>query len=308
MPHAHNGTIELAYETFGDPDDAPLLLISGTAVQMLIWPEEFCEVLVQRGLHVARFDNRDSGLSTHLHDAPTPGWLKVMLRPSAAPYHLSDMALDALAVMDTLNWRSAHIVGASLGGMIAQTIAIDHPDRVRTLTSIMSTPSSRIATRPTPAAILAMTRIAGQQISGPDEAARQAIAFKHAIGGRSYPIDEQLVADIARRSHRRSPHNESADARQRGRHRLRRPPEAARPPDRAYACHTRRTRSCHPAQRRHRHRRRGRWRQARHLRRHGPRPPPRPVARHHRRDRAARRPRTPARLPRAPARRHPQPR
>ncbi len=215
MHYARNGTVEIAYETFGGPGDAPLLLISGTAVQMLIWPDEFCQALVDRGFHVARFDNRDTGLSTHLHDAPTPSWLKTMLRPSTAPYRLSDMAGDGLAVMDSLAWDSAHIVGASLGGMVAQTLAIEHPERTRTLTSIMSTPSSRIGTRPTIATIRAMIRTAGQPVTSAEDAARNAIAFKHAVGGPGYPIDEQLVADIARRSHERSPDNESDDARQR---------------------------------------------------------------------------------------------
>ena len=215
MHYARHGTVEIAYETFGSSDGAPLLLISGTAVQMLIWPDEFCQTLADCGFHVARFDNRDTGLSTHLHDAPTPSWLKTMLRPSTAPYRLSDMAGDALAVMDALEWPTAHIVGASLGGMVAQTLAIEHPDRVRTLTSIMSTPSSRIATRPTLATIRAMTRIAGQPVMSAEDAARNAVAFKYAVGGPRYPIDEQLVADIARHSHERSPDNESDDARQR---------------------------------------------------------------------------------------------
>jgi pimeloyl-ACP methyl ester carboxylesterase len=215
MHYAHHGTIEIAYETVGGPPAAPLLLISGTGVQMLIWPDEFCQTLVDRGFHVARFDNRDTGLSTHLRDAPAPGWLGTMLRPSAAPYRLGDMAGDALAVMDTLGWDSAHIVGASLGGMVAQTLAIEHPERVRTLTSIMSTPSSRVATRPTPRTIRAMMRIARQPAVSAEDAARTAVAFKRAVGGPAYPIDEPLVADIARRSHERSPDNESGDARQR---------------------------------------------------------------------------------------------
>ena len=128
-----------------------------------------------------------------------------MLHPSAAPYRLSDMAGDALAMMDSLGWGSAHIIGASLGGMVAQTVAIGHPERVRTLTSIMSTPSARIATRPRIATIRAMIRIARQPVTNGEDAARNAVAFKHAVGGWGYPIDEQLVADIARRSHERSP-------------------------------------------------------------------------------------------------------
>jgi pimeloyl-ACP methyl ester carboxylesterase len=213
--YAHHGTIDIAYETFGNPNHAPCLLISGTAVQMLIWPDEFCHALAEHGFHVARFDNRDSGLSTHLRDRPAPGWLMAMLRPSAAPYRLSDMALDAVAVMDELAWPSAHVVGTSLGGMVAQAIAIEHPDRVCTLTTIMSTPSGRIATRPTIRTIRAMMRIAGEPVSGPEDAARQTVAFKRAIGGFGYPVDEELVADIARRSYLRSPDTESDNARQR---------------------------------------------------------------------------------------------
>jgi pimeloyl-ACP methyl ester carboxylesterase len=215
MHKAHHGAVDIAFETFGDSGGAPLLLISGTAVQMLIWPDDFCEALVERGFRVARFDNRDTGLSTHLTGAPAPGWLRVMLRPSAAPYRLSDMAGDAVAVMEALGWDSAHVVGASLGGMVAQTLAIEHPDRVRTLTSIMSTPSARIATRPTIKTIRAMVRAAGEPVTNADDAARRAIAFKRAIGGPGYPIEEDLVADIARRSHQRSPDDESDDARQR---------------------------------------------------------------------------------------------
>lgn len=95
MEAAHNADIVIAYETFGRPDEAPLLLISGTGAQMLIWPEDFCTALAGRGFHVARFDNRDTGLSTHLTGTPAPSWLKAMLRPSAAPYQL-DMAEGAL--------------------------------------------------------------------------------------------------------------------------------------------------------------------------------------------------------------------
>src|ERR1700683_4596305 len=112
MHTARNGDVTIAYETFGSPAGTPLLLIAGTGVQMLIWPEEFCAALAGRVFHVARFDNRDMGLSTHLTGTAAPGWVKVMLRPSAAPYRVDDMAGDALAVLDALGWQSAHVVGA----------------------------------------------------------------------------------------------------------------------------------------------------------------------------------------------------
>ncbi len=148
MQIARHGAIELAYETSGAPGGEPLLLISGTGVQMLMWPDAFVAALVGRGFCVTRFDNRDVGLSTHLTQAGNPGWLKPLIRHAAAPYRVEDMADDAAAVLDALGWDRAHIVGTSLGGMIAQTMAIRYPSRVRTLTSIMSTPSARIGTMP----------------------------------------------------------------------------------------------------------------------------------------------------------------
>jgi pimeloyl-ACP methyl ester carboxylesterase len=208
---ARNEDIVLAYETFGPPGGEPLLLISGTGAQMLIWPEGFCTALVDRGFRVARFDNRDTGLSTHLTGASAPGWLTAMLRPSAAPYRLHDMADDAVAVMDALGWPDAHVVGASLGGMIAQALAIRHPGRVRTLTSIMSTPSARIATMPTLAAIRALARAAGTPVTSPDQAADRAVALKRIIGSPGYPLDEDMVRDIAARSFQRHPDAEQAE-------------------------------------------------------------------------------------------------
>jgi pimeloyl-ACP methyl ester carboxylesterase len=210
----HDG-IAIAYETFGPTDGAPLLLIAGTGVQMLIWPEDLCAALVDRGFQVARFDNRDAGLSTHLTGAPAPGWLKAMLRPSSAPYRLADMAGDAVSVMDALGWPSAHVAGVSLGGMVAQTLAITHPARVRTLTSIMSTPSARIATMPTMATMRALARIAGLPVTSPEEAADEAVAMKRAIGSPAYPLDERAVRDIGRRSYERHPGTPQDGLRQR---------------------------------------------------------------------------------------------
>ncbi|MFF5208439.1 alpha/beta fold hydrolase [Streptosporangium sp. NPDC000396] len=215
MGVAHNGDIELAYETFGTTDGAPLLLISGTGVQMLIFPEDLCNALVELGFQVARFDNRDTGLSTHLTGVPAPGWLKTMIRPSSAPYRLKDMAEDALAVLDALGWQSAHLVGTSLGGMIAQTLAILHPTRVRTLTSIMSTPAARIGTMPKIATLKAIMKLSNMPVTSPDQAAQEAVAMKKLIGSPRYPFDEKEAGDIGRRSYERHPGSPEADARQR---------------------------------------------------------------------------------------------
>ena len=215
MDAARNGDVMIAYETFGPPDGVPLLLISGTGVQMLVWPEDFCDALAARGFQVARFDNRDTGLSTHLTGEPAPGWLATIFRPSLAPYRLEDMAHDALAVMDALGWPSAHVVGTSMGGMIAQVLAIRHPSRVRTLTSIMSTPSARIASMPTMAAMRALARAAGTPVTDPAQAAAEAVTLKRAIGSPGYPLDEPAVRDLGRRSFQRHPGTRESGMRQR---------------------------------------------------------------------------------------------
>jgi pimeloyl-ACP methyl ester carboxylesterase len=146
---ARNGGIDIAYEVLGPADGEPLLLIMGLGAQMVGWPDGFCRELSDRGFTVVRFDNRDVGLSTHLDVPPR--------RRGPAPYTLSDMARDAVAVLDDVGWPAAHVVGASLGGMIAQLLAVEHPDRVLSLTSIMSKPSPRIR-RMRAGTILALVR------------------------------------------------------------------------------------------------------------------------------------------------------
>ena len=219
MHTARHGAIELAYETLAAPGSTsggePLLLISGTGVQMLMWPDAFVTALASRGFCVARFDNRDAGLSTHLTEVGNPGWLKPLLRHAAAPYRLEDMAGDAVAVLDALGWDRAHIVGTSLGGMIAQTMAIRHPSRVCTLTSIMSTPSARIGTMPKISTMRKLMQIAGTPVNSPEEAAEATVALKRLTGTARYPIDEVLLRDIGRRSFERDPGNEADDFRQR---------------------------------------------------------------------------------------------
>ena len=147
------GELELAYETFGDAADPAVLMIMGLGAPMIFWPEELCEMLADRGHFVIRFDNRDIGRSTIL-DEPPPR-LDQMLSGELddVPYRLEDMAADAVGVLDHLGVERAHIVGASLGGMIAQRLAIDRPERVLSLASIMSTTGDRSVGHPTPAAL-----------------------------------------------------------------------------------------------------------------------------------------------------------
>ena len=142
------GAIRLCYETFGSEDDPPMLLIMGLGMQMLGWPEDFCEQLAGRGFYVVRFDNRDVGRSTRIHGRPpTPAQL---LRRKIDPvlYTLSDMADDAAGLLRELGLAPAHVVGASMGGMIAQTLAARHPEAVRSLVSIMSMTGNRWSGQP----------------------------------------------------------------------------------------------------------------------------------------------------------------
>jgi pimeloyl-ACP methyl ester carboxylesterase len=140
MPKAHANGIELEYEEFGDPGDPPLLLIMGFAAQMTYWHDRFCKGLAQKGYRVVRFDNRDIGLSSRIEDAPVPDvGAAIGGDTSSASYTLDDMADDAAGLLDYLGDDWAHVVGASMGGMIAQALAIRHPEKVRSLCSIMST-------------------------------------------------------------------------------------------------------------------------------------------------------------------------
>jgi len=144
MTKTKANNIEIEYETFGDPLDKPLLLIVGLGSQMIHWDEEFIKTLTERGFYVIIFDNRDIGLSTRCEEAGEPDLMGAIMavqrgEPVEAPYSLDDMADDAVGLLDALGIEQAHICGASMGGMIAQTIAYRHPSRILSLTSIMST-------------------------------------------------------------------------------------------------------------------------------------------------------------------------
>ncbi|HEX6871511.1 MAG TPA: alpha/beta hydrolase [Micromonosporaceae bacterium] len=197
---ARNGEVTLAYERTGPAGGEPMLLIMGLGMQMLLWPDEFCAELADHGFAVARFDNRDVGASTHVRHAGMPSLLGILTRPAAvAPYRLTDMADDAVAVLDALDWPSAHVVGASLGGMIAQTMAIRHPGRVRSLTSIMSTPSPRIG-RPR---LDVLAVLAGREVDSPDGAGDRLVRVFRAIGSPAYPHNEQWLREVGRQAYLR---------------------------------------------------------------------------------------------------------
>jgi pimeloyl-ACP methyl ester carboxylesterase len=136
-------SIEIVYDTFGESSAAPMLLVAGLGMQMIGWEEGFCSQLAGRGYWVIRFDNRDVGLSTRLDEAGIPDTQAVMQaaaqgKKAEVPYTLRDMAADAVGLLDALGIESAHVVGVSMGGMIVQEMAIHYPDRIRTMTSIMS--------------------------------------------------------------------------------------------------------------------------------------------------------------------------
>lgn len=157
VPIARTSATEIFYESFGDPGLPAVLLVAGLGGQLTSWDEEFCRLLASKGLRVIRFDNRDVGLSTMFDDHPLD--LSAALNDALAgleidvPYRLSDMAGDAIGLLDHLEVRQAHLVGVSMGGMIAQTAAVEHPHRIRSLISIMSSTGSRSVGQPTPEAV-----------------------------------------------------------------------------------------------------------------------------------------------------------
>ena len=198
---AANG-LKLAYETFGLRADQPVLLIMGLGTQMIAWPDELCEAIAARGHYVIRYDNRDVGLSTHLDEMPVPRLQDVVLRRRRPPYTVSDMAADALGLLDELGIESAHVVGASMGGFIAQTLAGKHPDRVRSLTLIMTSTGSRLVGRPKPEVFLRLLR--RRVVTNREEAADAVVETFRVIGSSGFPFDEEHVRDLASRSWDRS--------------------------------------------------------------------------------------------------------
>jgi pimeloyl-ACP methyl ester carboxylesterase len=187
VPRAKANAIELEYETFGAPGDRPLLLIAGLGSQMISWDDDFCSQLAARGFHLIRFDNRDCGLSTWMEDAGYPDMAAAFSGNPQPAYQLEDLADDAVRVLDDLGIKAAHVVGASMGGFIAQTVALSHPERVLSLTSIMSGPGGKdeVAPKPEGAAVLTVS-----PQSTREERVKQAMWIRRVLLGSSDPFDE----------------------------------------------------------------------------------------------------------------------
>ena len=195
------GEIEIAYETFGDPAAPALLLVMGLATQMIAWHDDLCAQLAARGFHVIRFDNRDVGRSTAMRHLPVPTLRQLALRSKkAAGYTLSDMAGDAVGLLDQLGIDRAHVVGASMGGMIAQTIAIEHPEQVLSLASMMSNTGARLSGQPQ----LATYRVLlGRPPQERDAFVDHVLKVYEVIGSPGFDRDEEDLRRIARLSYDR---------------------------------------------------------------------------------------------------------
>lgn len=202
MPRAQANGIELEYDTFGDPGKPAMLLIMGLGVQMLGWDERFCNMLADRGYHVIRYDNRDIGLSSKIEDGPVPNPLALMGGDtSSASYTLDDMADDAAGLLDALEIDAAHVVGVSMGGMIGQVLACRHPDRVLSLTSIMSSTGSSESGQPKPEVVAAIITPAPSDRAGYIDAMVGAFGL---IGSPGYPPDEAQLREVIGASYDRS--------------------------------------------------------------------------------------------------------
>jgi pimeloyl-ACP methyl ester carboxylesterase len=192
--------IEIVYETIGDPSDPPLLLVMGLGMQLIHWDDELCERFAERGFRVIRFDNRDAGRSTQI-DAPVPNLARAMAGLKIdAPYLLDDMADDAFGLLDHLGIEAAHVAGVSMGGMIAQTMAIRRSERVLSLTSIMSTTGERRAGRPK---LRVWSVLARRAPRGKDAYVEYFVRIFRLIGSKGFAVDEERIRALAAATYER---------------------------------------------------------------------------------------------------------
>jgi pimeloyl-ACP methyl ester carboxylesterase len=193
VPTAHANGIDLEYVTEGDPSGQPLLLVMGLGAQLIAWPQGFVDGLIERGFFVIRYDNRDCGLSTKFEGLPE---ITALFGgdTSSAPYRVEDMADDAAALLSELGVERVHVVGASMGGMIAQALVIHHADRFLSACSIMSTTGDRTVGAPTGEAMTALLRPVA---TTREEAIEASVDGSRVIGSPKYPSDEALLRERA---------------------------------------------------------------------------------------------------------------
>jgi pimeloyl-ACP methyl ester carboxylesterase len=206
MPRVHANGIEIEYDTFGEPKDRPLILIMGLSCQLVAWPESFCGNLAAKGHFVVRFDNRDVGLSSKLDDLGVPDIFEIFAaaqegKALESPYALSEMAADTIGLMDALNLEMAHVCGLSMGGMIAQMMAIEYPRRIISLISMQSSTGAPGLPEAEPQAMEAM--VAPPPIERDAYIQHMADVYR-AFAGGSDKYDERLQNEISAASHDRS--------------------------------------------------------------------------------------------------------
>ncbi len=200
---AKAGDVEICFETFGEESNPALLLVMGLGTQMIGWHEDFCRELAGRGFRVIRYDNRDSGHSTHFESVPPPRPLELFTRKfKKLAYTLADMADDGMRLLDHLGIERAHVVGASMGGMIAQTMAARHPERVLSLTSIMSTTGARHVGNP---ALKVYPFFLGRPPRGKDAYVERTEKIFALIGSPDFDRDEDELRKLAALSYDRDP-------------------------------------------------------------------------------------------------------
>ena len=201
MPRVRSNGVELAYETMGRAGDPAMLLIMGLGAQLIDWPDQMCAGLAAQGYFVIRYDNRDAGLSTSMDELTPPQVPGLLASTDDAPYRLADLANDAVGLLDALDIQRAHLVGASMGGMIAQQATIDHPHRVRSLCSIMSTTGDRSVGQSTPEATAALLRLPA---TNRDEAIAASIAAGRLLGSIGFDASEEALLRRAERKYDRA--------------------------------------------------------------------------------------------------------
>jgi len=196
MPVAQANGIEIGYEVSGPEDGTPLLLIHGLGAQLVRWPPRFITLLAERGYRVIAMDNRDVGLSTHFHDAPLPDLAKLAPGSTDIPYTLSDMAADAVGLLDALGIDGAHVLGVSLGGMITQTMVIEHPSRVLSATIMMSQNGNPAMPGTSPEAMAVLTTPAPDPFTDREGFLAHQVHLNQALGSPDYPTPVEELREL----------------------------------------------------------------------------------------------------------------